>query len=300
MKNKEDQPEADPNVEKGECETDDNVMNDQADADTIDSVMSDAPEEKEDSSKGSGKNDVCGHYVCQFQPYTGVFQSITKNSTSWCLFMLSIWIVSKKKFGRGVVTLFVMLFLVYWVHNESHNVRNWFTISHHYHHENNNWLSHVIQIMMEMQFGLLLPIINSVVLGNVLDKWVIILLYVFYTSVHNINYSVLHVNQTHELHHKDTATNVGPDICDLLFQSKNQTNAGEEGYLEDTSHYVPNIILGTICVVILKKLYKNKLNRMLMNTWSYIVLAFISVFIAMTNTYLLYNDRSPQTENAME
>jgi len=111
---------------------------------------------------------------------------------------------------------------------------------------------------------------------------------------------VLHVNQTHELHHKDTATNVGPDICDLLFQSKNQTNAGEEGYLEDTSHYVPNIILGTICVVILKKLYKNKLNRMLMNTWSYIVLAFISVFIAMTNTYLLYNDRSPQTENAME
>ena len=95
-----------------------------------------------------------------------------------------------------------MLFLVYWIHWESHVERNWFTISHHYHHEENNWFSHGIQILLEFQFGLALPVLNEFLFDNILDKWVIIFLYIFYSSVHNINYSMFHINKTHELRTK--------------------------------------------------------------------------------------------------
>ena len=70
-------------------------------------------------------------------PYEDTLKSISKNLKTWIFFAFSIAIVARENFFKGVMTFFVMLFLVYWIHMESHNVRNWMTISHHYHHENN-------------------------------------------------------------------------------------------------------------------------------------------------------------------
>ena len=220
-------------------------------------------------------------------PYKDTVRSISKNIKTWIFFAFSIAIVARENIAKGMITFFVMLFLVYWVHFESHAARNWFTISHHYHHENNNWFSHGIQILMEMQFGLLLPILNEFLMDNILDKWVIILLYIFYTSVHNINYSLFHVNRIHELHHDNIFTNIGPDICDVMFDTKNQDNVGEDDYLEDTGHYILNIIIGTILVVGLKKLCRTPITKMMLDWWSYFVLVFITVIIIASNTYLM-------------
>ena len=184
---------------------------------------------------------------------------------------------------------------------ESHNARNWLTISHHYHHENNNWFSHGIQILLELQFGLLLPIINEVFFDNILDKWVIILLYIFYTSVHNINYSLFHVNSTHELHHNNIFTNMGPDICDVMFQTKNQDNVDSEDYLEDTSHYILNIVVGTILVVFLKKICRNETTKFFLDGWSYTVLMFVTLIIIASNTYLMnFYNKCPEANERKE
>jgi len=220
-------------------------------------------------------------------PYKDTLRSISKNIKTWIFFVFSIAIVARENITRGMVTFFVMLFLVYWVHFESHAVRNWFTISHHYHHENNNWFSHGIQILMEMQFGLLLPILNEFLMENILDKWVIILLYIFYTSVHNINYSLFHVNRIHELHHDNIFTNIGPDICDVMFDTKNQDNVCDDDYLEDTGHYILNIIVGTVLVMMIKKLCQNPITKMVLDWWSYLVLIFITLIIVASNTYLM-------------
>ena len=89
--------------------------------------------------------------------------------TTWLAFGIAICIISHENIPKGVFTLAVMLFLVYYVHFEAHRERTWMTISHHYHHEHNNWLSHGIQILLEMHFGLFFPILNQHVLGNILD-----------------------------------------------------------------------------------------------------------------------------------
>ena len=43
---------------------------------------------------------------------------------------------------------------------------------------------------------------------------------IFYTTVHNINYSIFHVNNIHEKHHNDVMYNYGPDIMDILMGTK--------------------------------------------------------------------------------
>lgn len=240
----------------------------------------------QDASTQTSCEDFLSDMVC----YENTIKSVTKNIRTWIFFVFAIAIVAKDNFFKGCVTFFVMLFLVYWVHQESHSTRNWLTISHHYHHEHNNWFSHGIQILIEMQFGLLLPIVNNVFMDNILDNWVIILLYIFYTTVHNINYSIFHVNQTHELHHENINTNMGPDICDILFNTKNNTNLHDDGYLEDTGHYITNIIIGTISVMLLKKLCKCPITKLVLDWWSYIILIVISTIIVIANTYLINND----------
>ena len=84
---------------------------------------------------------------------------------------------------------------------------------------------------MLSHFILIFPLLNEYLFDNVLDKWVMIFLYLVYTTTHNINYSIFHVNRTHELHHENIFTNMGPDICDILFETKNQENKEDDEYI---------------------------------------------------------------------
>ena len=69
--------------------------------------------------------------------------------------------------------------------------------------------------------------------------------------------------------------------------SKNQENLSNDDYIEDISHYILNIVIGTILVVILKKLYRCPLTKLILDWWSYIILTIISIIIVLSNTYLM-------------
>lgn len=230
----------------------------------------------------------CRHSGDNVQYYNDIVSALRKNLRTWCLFLLAIWILGNDNFPKALTTFVIMLFLVYYGHYEIHNVRNFHTISHHYHHEQNNWLSHGIQILIELQFGLAMPIINEFLLGNILDKWIIIFFYLFYTTVHNINYSVSHVNKTHELHHKNLFTNIGPDICDVIFQSKNEDIRDEEEYIEDISHYNWNIFISVIIVLLLRNLHRIPIYGAFMDLFSYAIFACVTFIIFCVNACLIH------------
>ena len=108
----------------------------------------------------------------------------------------------------------------------------------------------------------------------------------YYITVHNYNYSVLHVNKTHELHHEDKFTNMGPDIVDVICGTKNQRNKDDDDYLEDIEHYTPNIIYATIVTVILKRLLKNKCVKFVLDIISYFILFVLTVILVVSSWYL--------------
>ena len=75
-----------------------------------------------------------------------------------------------------------------------------------------------------------------------LDEWTLMFSTIFYSTIHNINYGYFRVNDVHSLHHKFPFTNVGPDLCDIMLNTKNKLNTT----VENTNHYIPNIIIITI------------------------------------------------------
>ena len=112
-----------------------------------------------------------------------------------------------------MITLIVLTFFSYFAHYSSHLFRNIFTIVHHYHHETDNkWLGDFLQINIEFLAGLSMMFL--------FDPFSVIFFFFLYTSIHNINYGMFHVNDVHERHHKYILTNIGPDICDILFDTK--------------------------------------------------------------------------------
>jgi hypothetical protein len=121
----------------------------------------------------------------------------------------------------------------------------------------------------------------------IINKWIIIFLWLIYTTVHNINYGYLKVNEFHLKHHDDPLTNIGPDIFDYLFKSKNKdTNK----YHENIDHYIPNIICAFIIVYLLKSFYtKNNANQTFL-LYLYITLfIFFYIYLLFACIYIIYN-----------
>ena len=80
---------------------------------------------------------------------------------------------------------------------------------------------------------------------------------------------------------------MGPDICDVIFQTKNQDIRDEEEYIEDISHYNWNIVLCAIVVLLLRNVHSNPMYGALMDLLSYASLAVITLIIFCVNTYLM-------------
>ena len=217
-------------------------------------------------------------------------KSITKNYKSWVCMFVAIYIVSKPNLIEGYFTFGIMLLFSYYIHKETHAVRNFLTIAHHYHHENNNFISHFVQLLLEFQTGCGLNMLTHYIFnGELFNSWAMMLSYLFYTSVHNINYSIYHVNHIHELHHKYQDTNMGPDICDIMFGTKNETMPANE-YLENTDHYIFNIIIVMIIVLILQALYSNDNYKELMDSTAKYSLSSAAILIFIITTYIYYID----------
>ena len=94
---------------------------------------------------------------------------------------------------------------------------------------NNTYFSHILEYILEY-INIPLNFFN----------------FMLYTSIHYINYSYFHINNFHELHHKDTYKNIGPDICDIIFGTKYKIENSNENTIENTDHYIPNILISLL------------------------------------------------------
>lgn len=180
--------------------------------------------------------------------------NLKKNIISWLLIGVTVSIISYPNILMGITTFLFFMFIAYFYHVVTHVHKNIFSIVHHYHHENNNLFSHFIQVVLELSIPY--PFVMTSYFCNIslLNPWIILYFMLFYCSVHNINYSIFKVNGVHRLHHKEVNVNFGPDVCDVLFGTKHNS----EDCVENTNHYIPNIIIITGIVMILKYLCKTE------------------------------------------
>jgi hypothetical protein len=214
-----------------------------------------------------------------------VLTSIKTNYLSWIVILLSISIVSQPFIAAGFITFFSLLLFAYFVHRGSHDFRNVFTILHHYHHENDNFFSHFSQIILELSLGLTVVPLYYYLGNNYIDIWTAILFTLFYSTVHNYNYGQLRVNGVHYLHHKNMLFNVGPDICDIAFNSKHP----DDKTVENTDHYIPNVILFTVIILFVKYLCNNENIKIYLSNVYFSIMSLIILFLITSSVYLYAN-----------
>ncbi len=234
-------------------------------------------------------------------------KSLLMNYKSWLLLISALVIISLssgiKSLGSGLATFGVLFIashlLHYFAHFKSAYPQN---IVHLYHHEHNNFFSHFIQIVVE--FVALMSFIwlkFNLSWMSFLNEWVIIFFYLFYTTIHNINYSIFHVNRVHEMHHKLRIKNMGPDICDIIFNTKYDV----ENSMENTDHYIPNIVVCLILTLLLKSYWERIENKgPYEKALKYLFGGSVGL-ISLSTAYLFYegkikNEKHPEPEAAFE
>jgi hypothetical protein len=222
------------------------------------------------------------HKIKQIEEVT-VGKSILTNIWSWVTIFIAIYCISPHQYGKGLLTFFILFFASYYLHVETHKVDTIFTLLHRYHHEHNTLFSHVIQYVLELCFPIVFLIIYSIVGTIFLDKWIILFSSLFYSTIHNINYGYLHVNNVHRLHHEHVMTNNGPDICDIIFGTKHPDDA-----IENTNHYIPNVIIITLCILWLKYRCLHEPFNTLFFTCCYYFLIFCFLCYLFVSIYLFY------------
>jgi hypothetical protein len=212
-----------------------------------------------------------------------VGKSILKNIWSWITIFIAIYCIVPDQYGKGIFTFFILYFSSYYLHIETHKVDTIFTCLHRYHHEHNNIFSHFIQYALELSIPTIF-IFFYLIFGTIfLDKWIILFSTLFYSSIHNINYGYLHINNVHKLHHEHVMTNNGPDLCDILFGTKHPDDT-----IENTNHYIPNVIIITLCILWLKRMCLHEpLNTLFFTCCCYFVLSCFLCYL-FTSIYLFY------------
>uniref|UniRef100_A0A6C0B9N3 Fatty acid hydroxylase domain-containing protein n=1 Tax=viral metagenome TaxID=1070528 RepID=A0A6C0B9N3_9ZZZZ len=186
------------------------------------------------------------HKIKQLEEVT-VGKSIIKNIWTWITILIAIYCITPNQYGKGILTYFILFFSSYYLHIESHKVDTIFTVLHRYHHDHTNLFSNLIQYSLELSIPTIFLIIYYISGTILLDKWIILFSTLFYSTIHNINYGYLHVNNVHTLHHEHVMTNIGPDLCDIIFGTKHPDDT-----IENTNHYIPNVIIITIGILWLK------------------------------------------------
>jgi len=215
-----------------------------------------------------------------------VLNSIKENYLSWAVIFIAIYLISPHQYVKALITFFFIFFLVYYSHTNSHKSVNILTILHKYHHDHSNFFSHFIQYIIELGYPAIFLPIYYLFGTPILDEWIIMFSALFYSTIHNINYGYLRVNNVHFLHHTHPTTNIGPDLCDIIFGTKNPLNET----VENTNHYIPNVIVITICILFLKKLCLT--NEWFKNIFSKIVIYFLIssfLFYIGASVYVLYS-----------
>jgi len=223
-------------------------------------------------------------------------KSLIMNYKSWLLLITALVVISSTNgLGNGFATFGVLFIASHLLHYFAH-FKNAYpqNIVHLYHHEHNNFFSHFIQIVVE--FVALMSFMwmkYNIAAMSFLNEWVIIFFYLFYTTIHNINYSIYHVNRVHEMHHKLRIKNMGPDICDILFNTKYDV----ENSMENTDHYMPNIVICLILTMMLKSFWERRENKEPYETaMKYLFGGSVGLLILST-IYLIYEGKIKNEEH---
>lgn len=232
-------------------------------------------------------------------------KSLLMNYKTWLLLVITLVTISSTNgisgLGNGFATFGVLFIashlLHYFAHSKNAYPQN---IVHLYHHEHNNFFSHFIQIVVE--FVALMSFMwmkYNVSWMSFLNEWVIMFFYFFYTTIHNINYSIFHVNNVHEMHHKFRIKNMGPDICDILFNTKYDV----ENSIENTDHYMPNIVICLVITLLLKSYWERRENKEPYETALKYLFNGSIVLLILSTAYLVYegkikNEEYPEADAA--
>lgn len=214
-------------------------------------------------------------------------KSILLNYKSWVVTSFALLFINNNIL-TSYISFAIMLFVVHIAHYVNHFDSSYpFNVVHLYHHNNNNMSSHLLQILLEFFSLLFILVLKYLIIFqygvNVfpfINDWTIVFCYFFYTTVHNINYSIFHVNKIHEIHHKTYMKNIGPDISDIIFGTK----LNPETDIENTDHYIFNVIVSALIVLCLKYLFnKNPILK-----YVFIIIYFVTMIILIYYTIKLF------------
>lgn len=220
-------------------------------------------------------------------------EAITLNYKTFIGLLLSCIILCYENIYYGILLYIFCTNLCYLVHVLAHTESSkGLNRIHEYHHKHNpdkDLYAHYTQIFLELTTGISPIILIYLFTGRVFIKYdfepyVIFMFSYFYSSIHNINYSVRHVNKIHYKHHGNWSINYGPDILDVLYGTK-----GNYEELENTEHYLPNLAICTLLIkgiqIVLEKVDENKKNTFLI----YLIrtYGFIMSLLFMFNLKLL-------------
>jgi len=241
------------------------------------------------------KNEKTNNQYKWLNPYhiTKIKEAFSKNYLTFAFMFASCAFLCYENIILGLVYYIFCTHLSYVVHILAHeNNSKTINVVHEYHHNHSDNYAHYLQILLELSTAIIPIFIIYMFTGrlyikNSFEPYVIFMFSLFYSSIHNINYSLLHVNKIHENHHKDWSINYGPDICDVLYGTK-------ENYedLEDTSHYIPNLLICTILVKFMQyKIPKIEYNVQ-KNLFSIVKMFYLISYVSLIifNQTLLIND----------
>jgi len=266
---------------------------------------------KEKNGKKNKKNKVtfieppptkeCFANNCDDTCSSPLMKSIKLNYKTVLLQLLAIYFLKGDNYSflGSVLTVLLAMAFSHIIHFMSHVPAAYpFNITHVYHHNHNNGFAAFIQCVLEFVavtsiifFKDGLKFFLSIDL-SFLNSWAILLYYLIYTTVHNINYSIFHVNNVHENHHRLFIKNMGPDFCDLAFGTKHDPINS----IENTDHYLPNIVGAFIVIYTLQK-YVTGLDaakQMCLYKMGILLFALAVTIIGVSSTVLYYRDLEKQ------
>lgn len=207
-----------------------------------------------------------------------------KNCVVVSVFYICTCIISRKNLIKGSFTFnFLFLFFAYFIHYITHKYKCFPTILHHYHHHSNCFFSHFVQISAELTIIIWFYPIYYFSGTTFFDIWQVVYYLLMYSSIHNINYGYLHVNNFHELHHDDPMTNMGPEFCDAFYGTKHEKHPDTEHAL----HHIPNAIINAIIVLGLQYICLNKTYEEFLKN-AFICFEFSFTFICILSSIYIY------------
>jgi hypothetical protein len=159
-----------------------------------------------------------------------------------------IFAFSKNKYA-AVLTIILVSLNSYLLHRYAPILLGAYN-PHKYHHDSktaNTWWGRIVELLTNISISsnYSLLVFNYLFNKIIFDPYVMIFYCLLYTTTHLYTYHVYDI-QTHKLHHLDEQYNFGPDVLDIICETKY-----EGGEIENNNLFIPNLFLSTIVVICL-------------------------------------------------